>query len=170
MICPSCGHVNLPGNEECAHCQQDLTPLDRPEASNCVERSLMEDRVDALQPKNPITIRPGTQLQSAIQAMLACDIGTLLVTDDTGKLVGIISERDLLSKVVGLQEDYAHLPVSDFMTAKPETVACEDRLNFALHKMDAGGYRHLPVINDGVPLGVISVRDMLKHIVRLCKG
>ena len=170
MICPCCGHVNLPGNEECTHCQQDLTPLDRPEASNCVERSLMEDRVGALHPRNPITIRPATSLHSAIQAMLACDIGTLLVTDEAGKLVGILSERDLLSKVVGLREDYAQLPVGDIMTANPESVATEDRLNFALHKMDAGGYRHLPVINDGIPLGVISVRDMLKHIVRLCKG
>jgi CBS domain-containing protein len=169
MICPSCGHVNLPGNEECVHCQQDLTPLDRPMASNCVERSLMEDRVGALRPKSPITIRPNTTLHSAIQAMLACEIGTLLVTDHGGKLVGILSERDLLTKVVGLRHDYGQLPASDFMTPSPEAVGQDDTLNFALHKMDAGGYRHLPVIANGVPLGVISVRDMLRHIVELCK-
>jgi len=170
MICPSCGHVNLPGNEECVHCQQDLTPLDRPTASNCVERSLMEDCVGALGPRSPITIRPDTMLHSAIQAMLACEVGTLLVTDYDGKLVGIISERDLLTKVAGLRDNYGHLPVSDFMTANPETVGGDDTLNFALHKMDAGGYRHLPVTTDGVPLGVISVRDMLRHIVRLCNA
>jgi CBS domain-containing protein len=169
MICPCCGHVNLPGNEECAHCQQDLTPFDRPTASNCVESSLMEDCIGELRPKSPVTIRPNTPLQSAIQAMLACDIGVVLVTNEDGKLVGILSERDLLRKVAGLREDYAQLPASDFMTPNPETVAGEDKLNFALHKMDAGGYRHLPVISDGLPLGVISVRDMLRHIARLCK-
>ena len=169
MICPCCGHVNLPGNEECVHCQQDLTPFDRPEASNCVEQSLMEDCVAALGPKSPITIRPGTQLQAAIQAMLACDIGTLLVTDDNGKLVGILSERDLLTKVAGLSQDYGKLPVSHFMTPDPEAVGSDDKLNFALQKMDAGSYRHLPVTADGVPLGVVSVRDMLRHIVKLCK-
>jgi len=170
MICPSCGFVNLPGNEECVNCQHDHTPLDRPIASNCVEHSLMEDNVRVLCPKAPITIRPETQVRSAIQAMIADEIGTLLVTDGSGKLVGILSERDLLTKVAGLRQDYGGLPVSEFMTPNPETVDHSDTLNFALHKMDAGGYRHLPVTTAGMPLGVISVRDMLRHIVKLCKS
>jgi CBS domain-containing protein len=170
MICPTCGWDNLPGNEECVNCQQDLTPLDRPMASNRVERCLMEETVAALHPKKPITIRPTTQLHSAIQAMLACDIGSLLVTADDGKLLGILSERDLLTKVAGLHEHYAHLPARDFMTPNPETVDAGDTLNFVLHKMDCGGYRHLPVMTDGKPHGVISVRDMLRYIVKLCKA
>jgi len=170
MICPSCGHVNLPGNEECAHCHQDLTPLDRPTASNRVERSLMEDKVSILSPKKPITIRSTTQLQSAMQLMLARDIGALLVTSDDGKLLGILSERDLLTKVAGVKTAFAQLPAGDFMTTNPETVEIGDTLNFALHKMDGGGYRHLPVLNRGLPVGVISVRDIMRHIVQLCKG
>ena len=169
MICPTCGWDNLPGNEECVNCLQDLTPLDRPMASNRVERSLMEDTIASLQPKKPITIRPTTALASAIQAMLACDIGALLVTSEDGKLLGILSERDLLTKVAGLHDNYANLPVSAVMTANPETVASDNRLNFALHKMDCGGYRHLPVVTDGKPGGMVSVRDMLRHIVKLCK-
>src|SRR2546430_16534232 len=100
MICPSCGHVNLPGNEECSNCSQDLTPLDRPVASNRAERSLMEDPASVLRPKKPITIRPTTQLQSAIQAMPASDVCALLVTDDDGKLLVISTKRDLLKKAV----------------------------------------------------------------------
>ncbi len=169
MICPSCGHVNLPGNEECDNCKQDLTPLDRPTAANHVERSLMEDSVAVLRPNKPITIRPTTPLQSVIQAMLASDVGALLVTGDDGKLVGILSERDLLKKVVGIHDGYAKLPAGEFMTPNPETVSSTDTLNYALHKMDCGGYRHLPVLTDGKPNGVISVRDIMRHIVRLCK-
>ena len=56
-----------------------------------------------------------------------------------------------------------------FMTANPETVSTSDSLAFALHKMDVGGYRHLPVIHHGAPVGVVSVRDMLRHITRLCR-
>ncbi|MGH7224104.1 MAG: CBS domain-containing protein, partial [Gemmataceae bacterium] len=60
-------------------------------------------------------------------------------------------------------------PIQDFMTADPETVRPTDTLAFALHKMDVGGYRHLPVLKDGQLLGIISVRDMLRHMTRLCK-
>ena len=169
MICPTCGWDNLPGNEECSNCQQDLTPLDRPVAQNRVERSLMEDRVSVLRPKAPVTVGPSTTVQQAIQVMLDHKLGALLVVDDGGKLVGVLSERDLLKKVAPLPDPYAELHVQDIMTPDPETVTAEDTLAFALHKMDVGSYRHLPVLSGGKPAGVISVRDMLRHITRLCK-
>lgn len=169
MICPTCGWDNLPGSEECGHCQQDLTPLDRPLPQDRIERSLMEDPVSALGPKPPVTIAPTTSLAKAIQTMLARDIGALLIVDDTGGLLGIFSERDLLTKVAGLHADLAELTVGEFMTRAPEYVADDDTLAFALHKMDGGGYRHLPVLSGGQPSGVISVRDLLQHITRLCQ-
>ncbi len=169
MICPTCGCDNLPGNEECANCQQDLTPLDRPAAQNRVERSLMEDTVGGLRPSPPVTIALTASIAEAIQAMLTHNLGAVLVVDDDGKLVGILSERDLLKKVAILPDPYAELYVEDVMTAAPETVTADDRLAFALHKMDVGGYRHLPVLNGDKPSGVVSVRDMLRHITRLCK-
>jgi CBS domain-containing protein len=170
MICPNCGHDNLPGCEECSQCQQDLTQLDRPIARDRVERSLMDDRVSGLQLQEPITVKPTATIRDAIQAMLDHNLGAILVVDQNHRLLGILSERDLLTKVAGLHERYAELPVAQFMTANPETVVAEDTLAFALHKMDVGGYRHLPVqATDGRPLGVISVRDMLRHITRLCK-
>src|SRR5262249_48336119 len=151
MICPTCGYDNLPGNEECANCQQDLTQIDRPAAQNRVERSLMEDHVSVLRPKPPVTIRPDTTVQAAIQVMLEHDIGALLVVDSKGKLLGIFSERDLLKKVAGLHENYAELPVATFMTPNPETVSATDTLDFALHKMDCGGYPHLPLLPSRPP-------------------
>jgi CBS domain-containing protein len=54
------------------------------------------------------------------------------------------------------------------MTPKPETVQMGDILAAALAKMDAGGYRHLPVVQNGRPVGVISVRDVLRHLIRFC--
>jgi CBS domain-containing protein len=170
MICPTCGWDNLPGNEECSNCQQDLTPLDRPSPNNKVERSLMEDPVSALTPKKPVTLTQSATVRDAIRTMLSCNIGTVLVVDAGGTLVGIFSERDVLKKVAGFPGDYADLPICDFMTANPETVKATDTLDFVLHKMDGGGYRHLPVVTDGRPSGVISVRDMLHHITRLCKN
>jgi CBS domain-containing protein len=169
MICPTCMHDNLPGAEECSRCQQDLTQLDQPIAGNRVERSLMEDPVSLLRPRPPVTVGPDATVREAIQILLDRDIGSLMVVDDKCKLLGIFSERDLLCKVAGIYEAYQDLPVRQFMTPGPETVRAGDPLAFALHKMDVGGYRHMPVVEEGLPVGMVSVRDMLRHITRLCK-
>jgi CBS domain-containing protein len=169
MICPTCSHDNVPGSECCSNCQHDLTQLDRPVAQDRVERSLMEDPVTALKHGNPVTLPPTATVTEAIQAMLTRNIGALLIVAADGKLLGIFSERDLLTKVAGTELDYATKPVRQFMTPNPETIKPTNTLGFALHKMDVGGYRHLPVLNDGQVVGMISVRDMLRHITQLCK-
>lgn len=173
MICPNCGWDNLPGNEDCDNCKHDLTALDRPVGWNRVETSLMEDVVQQLHQQlhlhAPHTVQPNTTIEQAMQVLLQNNIGAVLVVDETGKLQGILSERDLLKKVAGIEESFASLPVSRFMTPNPETVAYHDHLAFALHKMDVGGYRHLPVVHQGKPVGIISVRDMLRYITKLCE-
>jgi CBS domain-containing protein len=92
------------------------------------------------------------------------------VEDAAGHLQGIFSERDLLLKVADPHNDHAGRPVREFMTRRPETIRESDSLAFALHKMDCGDYRHLPVLRDGLLLGMISVRDLLRHITRMCQG
>lgn len=168
MICPSCNHDNFPGSESCRNCLHDLTQLDRPTAHDRVERSLMEDPVSALQPRPAVTLPPAATVGEAMRTMLSQDVGALLIVAADGRLLGIFSERDLLTRVAGQVEDYEQRPVRDFMTPNPETVRPTDTLAFALHKMDGGGYRHLPVLKDGQPLGMLSVRDMLRHMTRLC--
>ena len=169
MICPNCCHDNVPGAEECSHCYTDLTQLDQPTASNKVEHSLMHDPVVVLQPRTPMTLQQTATVAEAMRTMLAKDVGALLVVDGAGKLVGILSERDLLTKVAGVHTDYTERPISDFMTPKPETLTANKSLAFALHKMDVGGYRHMPLVQDDRPVGMISVRDIMRHITRLCR-
>ena len=169
MICPVCSHDNLPGAEQCSHCLFDLTQLDRPTAHDRVERSLLEDRVSVLNPRPAVTLPPTATVGEAVRTMLERNVGAILIVEDGGKLLGIFSERDLLTKAAG-DPDYAARPVAAFMTAQPETVRPTDPLAFVLHIMERGGYRHLPVVQNGRVLGMISVRDMLKHITRLCKG
>ncbi len=169
MICPSCNYDNVPGADHCANCLQDLAPLDRPIPLDRVQRSLMDDTVSALEPRPIITIGPRSSVGEAIQTMLANNIGALPVVDEAGRLVGIFSERDLLLRVAGLPGDYAGRAVEEFMTLRPETVRDSDTLAFALHKMDSGGYRHLPVLRGERLIGMISVRDMMRYLTRLCE-
>jgi len=133
-----------------------------------IELGLTTETVAALEPRQPVTVPLEANLGSAIRLMIDCGVGAVLVVSEAGKLVGILTERDFLIKVAG-QPDYALLSVRDFMTRAPETVLLSDTLAFALGKMDAGGYRHLPVVEGEFPIGVISVRDILRHITKLCQ-
>ena len=169
MICPTCGWDNVPGNEACSYCHQDLTPFDRPTASCLLERCLMEDFASTLGSCKPVTVSPDITVGQAIAVMLDRNVGALLVVDDAGTLQGILSERDVLKKIIGIVDDYAALPIRDFMTLRPEAVAADDTLVFVLNKMDGGGYRHVPIVKNGKPVGIISVRDMLKHLTQYCQ-
>ncbi len=169
MICPSCCHTNLPGDDVCKHCKQPLTPFDLPQPDNAVERSVMCDQVKTLKQNPPVKIAQSATVGEAIAVMVAENVGAILIVDSDGFLVGIFSERDLLKKIVGERTNYANLPITQFMTRRPECVKTTDTLNFVLQKMDAGGYRHVPVVQDGKPVGIISARDMLRFVTRLCR-
>jgi CBS domain-containing protein len=167
MRCPACDHPNPPGADECERCQTPLAALDVPTPHGPIETSLLNDPVSVLDPRPPMTIPAEAELGQAVRVMIDQRVGAVLVTGAAGELVGILTERDFLLKVVG-EPGYERLPVSRFMTPKPETVAPTDILAVALGRMDTGGYRHMPVVEDGRPVGVISVRDVLRHLTAFC--
>jgi CBS domain-containing protein len=169
MRCPTCGQQNLPGSDLCAACETPLAPLDLPTPFDKIESSLMADPVAVLAPKPPVTVPRGATLGEAVRRMMDRGVGAVLVTGEAERLVGILTERDFLTKVAG-QPTFPELPVADFMTPSPETVRPTDPLAFALFKMDTGGYRHLPVVDGGEqPVGVVSVRDVLRHVTKICR-
>lgn len=167
MICPVCGEPNFPGEDHCVCCVFDLASVDLPFSNNQVEGSLIADPVSVLEPRRPVTVLASAPLSEAIGAMIAEQVGAVLVVNQTGKLIGILTERDFLTRVAG-SPGYTVLPVRQFMTRDPEAVTPTDPLAFALAKMDLGGFRHLPVTDNGRPVGVISVRDILRHVMRVC--
>jgi CBS domain-containing protein len=182
MICPTCGFDNVPGSEQCQECECDLAPLDLPKAHDRVERSLMDDPVKVACPRTAVTLPPTAPVGEAIRTMLENNCGAVLIVDDSGHTVGILTERDILTKAVDPSDhgfeiqkrpgwiDPLTRPIADFMTPTPEAVRETHTLAFALHKMDTGGYRHLPVLREGRPVAMISVRDMIRHITLLCAG
>ena len=168
MICPSCCHTNLPGDDVCGHCKQPLTPFDLPQPENPVERSVMYDQVDTLKQNPPVMIGQTATVGQAMALMQAENVG------GADRRWGRLARRDF-QRARSAQEDrrpardYADLPITQFMTPRPECVKTTDTLNFVLQKMDAGGYRHVPVLQDGKPVSIISARDMLRFVTRLCR-
>lgn len=87
-------------------------------------------------------------------------VGAMLIMEK-GLLIGIFTERDLLNRVIARRVDPDSTPLSQVMTADPRTIAADKPLAHALVMMDDGGYRHVPVVDNGKIIGMVSARDAL---------
>jgi CBS domain-containing protein len=167
MKCPACGYENLSGADACENCGTSLTRDDVPQAGTDVERSLMEDPVECLQPISPLRVDQQTSLEEAIQMMCNHGIGCVLTTDADGKLTGILTERDLLQKVAGKSLDLAQCVVGDFMSPTPESSKPDHPLGYALHRMIVSDIRYLPIVDSsGRPAGIVSSRDIVAYMAK----
>ena len=101
----------------------------------------------------------------AVHMMIQNRKGVILIVDND-KLIGLFSERDVLTRVVAQRLAPAETSIVDVMTADPECLNFDDEIVFALNKMTVGGFRHVPVLDeDGSPAAVVSMRDVVEHIV-----
>jgi CBS domain-containing protein len=96
------------------------------------------------------------------QRMAERNVGAVLVLED-GRLAGIMTERDLMRAVArGLRDDTV---VRECMTTNPDTIAPDDTIDHAAVLVIHGGYRHLPVVDRGEVVGVLSIRDLVQVVV-----
>jgi CBS domain-containing protein len=115
---------------------------------------------DVVHQQDLLTLAPGASVREAARRMTDRRVGAALVTDN-GRLVGIITERDVMARVVAEGRDADRTPVRDAMTANPITATPDQRTVDALKAMYEGGFRHLPIVEDGHPVGIVSMRDFL---------
>jgi CBS domain-containing protein len=102
---------------------------------------------------------PDESIAEAAQHMVARGVGAVLVMDGD-RLEGILTERDILKAVaVGLTENAR---VRDWMTKSPETIDASDETGHAAALMIHGGFRHLPVLDGGKVVGIVSIRDLMR--------
>jgi CBS domain-containing protein len=109
--------------------------------------------------RNLLTAVPGEGLGEAARRMDERGVGAVLVLDGD-RLVGILTERDLMKAVA--RGFTAEARVSDWMTRNPETVEASDATDHAAALMIHGGFRHLPVLEEGKVAGIISIRDLMR--------
>jgi CBS domain-containing protein len=165
ILCPACGSENIEGSDLCDQCQYSLTDLSMPQASTALESGLLKDRIEILKPRPPLTVSPETPVGDVLKRMVADRMGCAAVIDENRRLLGIFTERDAL---VRLNVDAARMagkPVSSVMTTNPATLRARDKIAFALHRMNVGGFRHIPILDDEEKLvGVISIRGILQYL------
>ena len=154
--------------EPCEQCQTSLTQEEIGQKQSDIETRLMQEQISLLQPDKPLCVSRGTTLQQAIQIMRDNNFGCVVVTDEvTGKLVGILTERDMLQKVAGQALDHSQCRVEDFMSPSPESSQAEQPLAYALHRMIISDIRYLPLVDaNDRPEGIISSRDVIAYMYK----
>ena len=111
------------------------------------------------------TVPPHATVFEAVQKMVAARIGAVLVVDGEN-LVGIFSERDVLIRVVSLHRDPMTTPVAHVMTIDPVTVDASTTVEEVLDQHSGREFRHLPVLDEGRLVGMVSVRDLLRWVAQ----
>jgi CBS domain-containing protein len=161
MDCPVCGHFNLTGTEVCDNCGADLAGADVPQAASTFHSRLLGEHLDDLGAPPPLLVAADTPVDTVIRQMQEAGVDCVLVMVGD-RLVGIFTDRDAVLKAAGKRLESFH--VRDFMTPDPVVLRHDDPIAIAIHKMAVGGFRHIPIVEDGRPTGVVTARDVFHHL------
>jgi diguanylate cyclase (GGDEF)-like protein/putative nucleotidyltransferase with HDIG domain len=115
----------------------------------------------AERPTKIVTISPNDSIKEAAKKMFANKIGCLIVNDEDGKYAGIVTERDIVSRVVASSMDLDRTTIAQIMTSRIVTCPVGTATSNARRIMTANHIRHLPVVDNGVVVGILSARDIM---------
>jgi CBS domain-containing protein len=114
-----------------------------------------------LQRQQVVSAESAATVQQVAVKMTGAHVGAIPILDGD-RLIGIFSERDLMTRVVVAGRDPQATLVSEVMTTEVETATLEDHVDFCVEKMKRVGCRHLPIVVDSKVIGMISMRDLLR--------
>ncbi len=108
-----------------------------------------------------ITIHPNQSLKEAAALLTQHNIGALVVVNESGAPVGILSERDIV-RAAARRDDALSQPVEAVMTRDVVTASPQDDLQAVMQSMTDGNFRHVPILDQGALVGIVSIRDLVK--------
>ncbi len=127
-------------------------------------RNLKVESVCRLHPTPPYCLAPEQTIAEAVTLMRQAGVGCLLVCRGT-TLLGLFTERDLMRRVLAAGKPLS-LPLGECLTSNPVVVGLRDPVRLAVRRMEEGGYRHLPVVDEaGRAVGVLSVKRIVHFLV-----
>jgi CBS domain-containing protein len=127
--------------------------------------TLTDARLRVLSRRQPVTVAPGTSLADCLRSIQRTGTGdSVFVCDASGRLLGVLTERDVFGRIVADNVDLAQ-PVEALMTADPRTLDLDQTIRDAIELMQTGRYRNVPVIDDeGCLVGVVRQTDIIKYL------
>lgn len=124
---------------------------------------LRNEKVRAVAEHQPVTVAPDVPLDDALTRMRGGGGEALLIVD-SGRLAGILTERDVLTRILGHEVDGSR-PVSDYMTSNPNSLDADATLLEAMKVMESGHYRNLPLVDgSGQVVGMLRQQDLLAYV------
>lgn len=133
-----------------------------------LEGALLNDAVNLLAPSEPICLPATATVHEAITKMLANRRAAVVIVDGDGRLIGIFTERDVLTRVVGQSRDVQGTTLAEVMTRDPEALSPQDRICFAVNRMNNAGYRTVPLVDaERRPIGIVTVSDVVKWLAEI---
>lgn len=127
--------------------------------------ALTEERLRVLTRRQPVTVSPGTSLADCLRAIQRTGTGdSVFVCEPDGRLVGVLTERDIFGRIVAGRVDLT-LPVESLMTRDPRTLDLDQTIRDAMDLMQTGRYRNVPTVDAaGRLVGVIRQQDIIKYL------
>jgi len=117
----------------------------------------------------PVTVGPNESISAAIQKLAEHDRGSLPVCNDKGKLVGIITERDIVRRCLTHSDAIENIMIKDIMSQQVVIGHPEDDLSYAINAMQEKRIRHIPIVDNKEVIGMISMRDLIGVQLEECK-
>lgn len=126
---------------------------------------LIDEKLKVLSGRDPLTVRPGTSVQACLSLIRQTGVAdSVFVTDDAGRLLGVLTERDIFARLVGPNAELDQ-PVERLMVDHPNTLHLDQPVRRALELMQTGKFRNVPLVDDdGVLVGVVRPVDVLKYL------
>jgi CBS domain-containing protein len=113
-----------------------------------------------MNPRTLVKVGPETGVAEAAKLMAKKSVGAVVVVE-AERLVGIFTERDIAYRVVAKGRDAQATPLAEVMTPAPETIESDKPFGHALHRMQERGFRHMPVVESGKVVGIVSSRSAM---------
>ena len=117
---------------------------------------------DVIRNREPYSMKPTASVLEAAEFMAARKIGAVCVVDESGKLLGVFSERDVVNRVILEKHDPVSLRVGDVTSELRAVIRCDETPHQALERMELIGSRHLPVVDGDRWVGMLSMRDLMR--------
>ena len=142
--------------------------VDDESPEQAVSAAVLNEMVEALGPAPPILLGESATVFDAVQRMLQARQAGVLIVDAAGRLSGIFTERDVLTRVVGRELEPKRTRLGEVMTRDPEALSSRDTVAYAVHCMSVAGYRTVPLVDAARrPIGIVTVSDVIRWLASL---